>query len=90
MALEHYLAGSVWILLVIVPLGAASHAWVSRLRPDWSGAIARLAELVVALAVGLCVLELVGSISLFRTAAVVPALAFVGLVGWWVAQRVTR
>ena len=89
-ALERYLAGIVGLLLVIVPLGAASHAWVSRLRPDWSGAIARLAEMVVGLAVTLCVLELVGSISLFRTAVVVPALAVVGMTGWWAARRMPR
>ena len=90
MALERYLAGTIALLIVIAPVGAASHAWVSRLRPDWSGAIARLAEIVVGLAVTLCVLELVGSISLFRKAVVVPALAIVGLSGWWAARRVPR
>ena len=88
--LERYLAGIVGLLLVIVPIGTASHAWVSRLRPDWSGGIARLAEIVVGLAVILCVLELVGSISLFRTAVVVPVLAVVGLTGWWAARRGSR
>lgn len=65
MSLPRYLAGIIGLLAVIVPVGAASHAWVSRLRPDWSGAMARLAEIIVGLAATLAVLELVGSISIF-------------------------
>ena len=81
------MAGVLALLVVVLPVGAASHAWVSRLRPDWSGAVARLAEIVVGLASTLVVLEFVGSISLFRAAVVVPVLAVVGIVGWWAAAR---
>ena len=88
--LVRYLAGLGALLLVAVPIGAASHAWVSRLRPDWFGALARLAEIVVGLALTLCVMEILGSVSLFETAAVLPALAVVGCAGWWAAQRIPR
>ena len=87
MAFARYVVGVFALLVVVLPVGAASHAWVSRLRPDWSGAIARLAEIVVGLGFTLVVLELLGSISLFRAAVVVPVLAVVGIVGWWAASR---
>ena len=86
MSFERYLVGVLSLFLVIVPTGAAAHAWVSRLRPDWVGAIARLAEIVLGLAVTLLVLELLGSISLFRAAVVVPVLALVGTIGWRAAR----
>jgi hypothetical protein len=87
LAFARYVGGVLSVLVVVLPVGAASHAWVSRLRPDWSGGVARLAEIVVGLAGTLIVLELVGSISLFRVEVVVPVLAVVGIVGWWAAAR---
>jgi hypothetical protein len=90
MNLVRYLAGIAALLLVVIPIGAAAHAWISRLRPDWSGAMARLGEVVIGLAATVCVLELLGSVSLFRTAAVVPVLAVVGAGGWLAAGRMPR
>jgi hypothetical protein len=83
-----YLAGVLCLGLVVVPIGALSCAWRARLRPDWSGGIARLAEIILGLTVTTCVLEILGSISLFRTYAAVPALAAVGVGGWWAAAHV--
>ena len=82
-----YLAGFAALALILGSVGAASHAWIARLRPDWSGALARLAEIIVGLCGIIFVLELLGSVSLFRTAAVVPVLSILGLTAWWAARR---
>ena len=87
MSAVRYLAGLAALALVLGSLGAASHAWVARLRPGWSGALARLAEVIVGLSGMICVLELLGSVSLFRFAAVVPVLTVLGLLAWWAAGR---
>ena len=87
MSFVRYLGGLAALALVLGSVGAASHAWVARLRPDWSGALARLAEVIVGLAGMICVLELLGSVSLFRFAAVVPVLTILGLLAWWAARR---
>ena len=87
MSFLRYLAGLAALALILGSVGAASHAWVARLRPDWSGALARLAEIIVGLCGVICVLELLGSVSLFRTAAVVPVLSILGLTAWWAARR---
>ncbi len=87
MSFVRYLAGLAALALILGSVGAASHAWIARLRPDWSGALARLAEIIVGLCGLVVVLELLGSVSLFRTAAVVPVLFILGLLALWVARR---
>lgn len=89
MTLERYVEGLVYIALAFVPIGMASHAWRARLLPGWRGATGRLAEIVIGLSVVIVVSEVLGATYLFRTAAIVPTLAVVGLVGWWVGRRVT-
>ncbi len=89
MTLERYVEGLVYIAIALIPIGMASYALRARLLPAWRGAIARLAEIIIGLSVVIVVSEILGAVSVFRTAAIVPTLAVVGLAGWWVGRRGT-
>ena len=82
-----YVEGLLFVALAFVPIGAASFAWRARLVPAWTGAVARLAEIVIGLATVTCVSELLGATHLFRAAAMVPVLAGLGTVGWYYGRR---
>jgi hypothetical protein len=86
-AFGRYIEGLLLITLAFVPLCAASHAWRARLIPDWTGAAARLAEIILAVATVICVSEILGAIDLFRVAVMVPVLTLVGMTSWYVGHR---
>lgn len=85
-----YLEGLLFIALALVPIGAAVHVWIRRLLPGWIGPPARLAEIVMGVAVVICVSEVLGAVQLFRIGATVPVLACVGVVAWYVGIRGSR
>ena len=72
--------GAASLLVVCASLGWA--AYVIRRRfapPEWSGALARLAEVVIGFALLTALLEVLGAIRLFRLAPIVIASLLVGL-----------
>jgi len=81
--------GLVLMAIAFGPIGAAVFVWRARLLPSWSGAPARLLEVIVGLTAVLAICELLGTLFLFRIAAVVPALAITGTVGWYAGRRST-
>ena len=83
------MAGILFLFTALVPVHTASYLWRSRLLGLWTGAQARLAEIVADLTVVICVAEILGSLHLFYVAPVVVALALVGAAGILGARRFT-
>ncbi len=87
MTLGRYVEGLLYMALAFVPVGMASYRWRARLLPTWRGAVGRLTEVVIGLTTVICVSEVFGTLHLFRVAAIVPALAVVGIAAWWVGRQ---
>ncbi|HEX3980454.1 MAG TPA: hypothetical protein VHW93_04490, partial [Acidimicrobiales bacterium] len=87
MTLGRYVEGLVLIAVALVPMGAAALVWRKHLLPGWDGPVARLAEIVLAVASVIVLSEMLGSIHLFRLAAMAPVLAVVGAIGWYTGKR---
>ena len=79
MSFGHYLAGSIELVAVAGAMAYAAVALRSRLLPGWSGASARLAEVVLGLSLLVVTLELVGVVGLYRPGWVLLASVLVGL-----------
>jgi len=74
-----YLQGSIELILVAAALGFAAIGLRGRLLPGWSGASARLAEVVLGLSLLVVTLELVGVVGLYRPGWVLLASLLVGV-----------
>jgi hypothetical protein len=74
-----YLLGAVELVLVLAALGFAAFRLRSRLLPAWSGAPARLVELVVGVALLIWVSEILGTFNLFYAGALVVGSVLIGL-----------
>ncbi len=86
MSFGHYLAGSIELIVVAAAMGFAAVGMRGRLLPGWSGASARLAEVVLGLSLLVVILELVGVVGLYRPGWVLLAALIVG-VGIGMALR---
>ncbi len=86
MSFGHYLAGSIELIAVAAAMGFAAVGLRGRLLPGWSGASARLAEVVLGLSLLIVILELVGVVGLYRPGWVLLATLLVG-VGIGMALR---
>ena len=85
MSFGDYLQGSIELIVVAAAMGFAAVGLRGRLLPGWSGASARLAEVVLGLALLVVTLELVGVVGLYR-----PGWVLLGRVdrrGWESALR---
>ena len=80
MSLGRYALGVGALLIVVGSLGIAAVATRRRYAPAWSGAPARLAEIVVALALLTAELELLGTLRLFRLVPLIVVSLVVGLL----------
>jgi hypothetical protein len=78
-SLGEYLAGSVELLIIAVALGFGAVRLRRRLLGGWSGAPARLAEIVLGLSMLVVVLELVGVVGLYRPGWVLLGAIFAGV-----------
>ncbi len=78
MSLGDYLTGVIGLVLVAVPIGAAAVRLRARLLPGWQAAPARLAELVLGLALLTVLLQLLGAVGLFTPIAIVLASVIAG------------
>ena len=79
MSFGDYLQGSVELILVAAAMGFAAVGLRGRLLPGWSGASARLAEVVLAISLLVVTLELVGVVGLYRPGWVLLASLLVGV-----------
>jgi hypothetical protein len=74
-----YLQGSIELIAVAAAMGFAAVGMRGRFLPGWSGASARLAEVVLGLSLLVVTLELVGVVGLYRPGWVLLAALLVGL-----------
>jgi hypothetical protein len=81
-----YIQGSIELIAVAAAMGFAAVALRRRLLAGWSGASARLAEVVLGLSLLVVTLELVGVVGLYRPGWVLLATLVVG-IGIGVALR---
>jgi hypothetical protein len=86
MSFGHYLAGSIELIAVAAGMGFAAVGLRGRFLPGWSGASARLAEVVLGLSLLVVILEVVGVVGLYRPGWVLLATLLVG-VGIGMALR---
>ena len=78
MGLGRYLIGDAALLCVLGSLGVGAAAVRRYLLPDWRGAYARLAEIVTGCALLVGIMEVLGTVGLFRLVPVVVASIAVG------------
>jgi hypothetical protein len=78
MSFGHYLAGSIELIAVAAAMGFAAVGMRGRFLPGWSGASARLAEVVLGLSLLVVILELVGVVGLYRPGWVLLVALLVG------------
>jgi hypothetical protein len=74
-----YLQGSIELIAVAAAIAYAAVALRGRLLPGWSGASARLAEVVLGLSLLVVILELIGVVGLYRPGWVLLASVLVGV-----------
>ena len=79
MSFGSYLAGSIGLVAIAAALGFAAIRLRARLLPGWSGAPARLAEVVLGLSLLVVILELVGVVGLYRPGWVLAACLIAGV-----------
>ncbi|HEY6638641.1 MAG TPA: hypothetical protein VIZ61_13240 [Solirubrobacterales bacterium] len=78
MSFGDYLQGSIELIVVAAAMAYAAVGLRGRLLPGWSGASARLAEVVLGLSLLVVTLELVGVVGLYRPGWVLLAAIVVG------------
>jgi hypothetical protein len=78
MSFGDYLQGSIELIVVAGALAYAAVGLRGRLLPSWSGASARLAEVVLGLSLLVVIAELVGVVGLYRPGWVLLAAVVVG------------
>ena len=90
-----YALGVAGLAVIFASLALAAVVIRRRALPDWSGAPARLAEVVIGLALLIGILELLGHVGLFAFAPIVIACLLVGLASLrsgvaWGSRRAGR
>ena len=78
MSFGDYLRGSIELILVAGAMGFAAVALRRRLLPGWTGASARLGEVILGLSLLVVILELVGVVGLYYPGWVLAAALIVG------------
>ena len=73
--------GAAALLVVLGSLATAAVAVRRRVLPDWTGAPARLAEIVTGLALLIGILEVLGAVGLFELGPIVITCALAGAAG---------
>ena len=81
-----YLAGSLSLVAMVASLGFGGY-WLRRwIVPEFSGALARLAEIVLGVALFVLILYLLGSVTLLREGWIVSASIIVGVLAGLLAR----
>ncbi len=90
LSLGSYLLGAAEVALVALSLGFSAYRLRERLMPAWEGAVARLVEAVVAVALLTWISEVLGTVGLLYGGTLVGASALVaGTIAFWPAGPVT-
>lgn len=87
MTLGRYVVGLAYLALIVGPLAVGAWHVRARVLAHWTGALARLAEVILAIAALCTVGQLLGAVGLFRVWAVVPACVLVGCAAIVVVRR---
>jgi hypothetical protein len=82
-SVSRYALGAAALAVICAALALAALAIRRRALPDWAGAPARLAEVLIGLAALVAILELLGAVGLFAFAPILIACLFVG----WASLR---
>ncbi len=85
MSAGRYALGAISLILIGASLLLGAVAIRRRWLPDWAGALARLAEAVIALALLIAILEVLGTVGWFALGPVVATCVIVGLGCAWLA-----
>jgi hypothetical protein len=80
-SVARYALGAAALLVVVGAVAVAAVAIRRRALPDWTGAPARLGEVVIGLALLIAILELLGAVGLFELGPIAIACALAGIVG---------
>ena len=87
MSFGSYLAGAIEMLVVIAALGYGAVRLRARLLDGWSGARARLAEIVLGLSLLVVSLELIGVVGIYRPGWVLLGTVAAGVgIGLWASR----
>ena len=78
MSLGRYALGAAWLVVVLASLALVAINVRRRWLADWTGAPARLAEIVIGLATLVAILELLGTVGWFELAPIVAACVAAG------------
>ena len=82
-----YILGVASLAIVCAAMALAAMALRRRLLPEWTGAPARLAESLIAVSLLIAILEVLGTLGLFRLAAILVACVVAGVAGAWQLGR---
>lgn len=89
MSLSQYLLGAVELAVMAAALGLGAYYVRALLVPAWTGALARLAEILLALSALIVIAEALGVLKLLEELPLMLACAAVGLgAAWWARARV--
>jgi hypothetical protein len=78
LSLGAYALGVLELGIAVAGLGAAAYSLRARLLPDWTGAAARLVEVIAAIALATLIAELLGVVGLLREGLFLVACALAG------------
>jgi hypothetical protein len=87
LTVARYVEGVLLLFIALVPLHTASYLWRSRLLAEWTGAPARLAEIMTDLTAVVLVSEILGSVNEYRVGPIIVVLAALGIIASWAARH---
>lgn len=87
MTTGQYLLGAAELAVIAASLGLGAYYVRAMLVPAWSGALARLAEIILGLSALVVIAEVLGVLKLLEEVPLVAACAIVGLAGAYFAGR---
>src|SRR3954454_18483387 len=87
MSTSQYLLGAAELAVIAAALGLGAYHLRALLVPAWNGALARLAEVVIALSILILVSQLIGALGLFKQLPLVLVSLAVGVVITFFARR---
>ncbi|HEX3295087.1 MAG TPA: hypothetical protein VHR38_15260 [Solirubrobacterales bacterium] len=87
MSTSQYLLGAAELAVIATALGLGAYHLRALLVPAWTGALARLAEVVLGLSMLILVSEVIGALALFKQLPLVVGSVLVGLGATFYARR---
>ena len=88
MSTGRYLLGAAELAVIVTALGVGAYHLRALLAPAWTGALARLAEIVIGISMLILVSELLGVLGLFKEVPLLIGFVAVGLgVTFWARRR---